>query len=312
MGGTGGMFDRHYTPKHYRELIRESRDRTQNLEFETTVNEGINGLLADYNNRDTDAISGHLDEIKEVLEEDVEGSLRLMFGGSVSKHTYVDGLSDIDTFIFVNRTELVSLSPLDILTYFHSKLEKELPKAKEIRHGDLAVTVVFSDDIMVQLLPAIRTPTGLRISDEKGKEWSNVIRPEAFAQKLTSVNQSCNDKVVPVIKLFKGINSGLPESLRLNGYHIESMAIKAFESYPDTHPRTVKAMLEHFVEQASVLVKSPIKDETNQSTHVDDYLGPADSRDRIRASYNLANVARRMKKADEWGDSDEWLTILGV
>jgi hypothetical protein len=311
MGGTGGMFNSYYTPERYKEMIRESREKTQDIEFETTVNEGINKLLADYNNRNVDAISAHLEDVKRALEEDIEGSLKLMFGGSVSKHTYVDGLSDVDTLVLVNKSELANLSPHEVLEYFRSKLEGKFRGVESIRVGDLAVTVQFSDDTILQLLPALRTPSGLRISDEAGRQWSSVIRPDSFAQRLTTVNDTFSRKVVPVIKLFKGINSGFPESLRLEGYHIESLAIEAFEGYPDSEPRTPKAMLEHFVEQASRLVRSPIIDKTGQSLHVDDYLGKPDSEARIRVAYTLENVFRRMRKADEAGYSDEWLSTLG-
>ncbi|MBE3141104.1 MAG: hypothetical protein IMZ53_11055 [Thermoplasmata archaeon] len=160
------------------------------------------------------------------------------------------------------------------------------------------------------MLPTIRRSEGFKISDGKGG-WSNVVRPDKFASKLTEVNQNCNGKVVPVIKLVKGIISQLPEDQRLSGYHVESIAIEVFKSYPESEPMTSKAMLRYFFEHAREVVKSPIKDKTNQSIHVDDYLGQENSPERIRVSYTLDRISRKMKNADELRSTEEWNEILG-
>ena len=60
------------------------------------------------------------------------------------------------------------------------------------------MTVTYKDGIQLQLLPALRTPTGIRIAD--GEQWSTVVRPKRFANKLTDINRSNNNLVVPVIK----------------------------------------------------------------------------------------------------------------
>ena len=59
-------------------------------------------------------------------------------------------------------------------------------------------------------------------------------------------------------------------------------------------------------------VKKPIKDKTNQSIHVDDDLGPENSPQRLRVSYTLDRIGRRMRNADEVGSIEEWESILGV
>ncbi len=253
-----------------------------------------------------------LDEIKDIIVEDTIGTVEMRFGGSVSKHTYVDGLSDVDVLVIIDKSELSESSPQEVLKYIKKKLiDANSENIEDITVGKLAVTVKFSGGEEIQLLPAIRRGEGYRISAEKGDNWSNIIRPDKFASKLTEVNQNCNGKVVPVVKLVKGIISQLPEDQQLTGYHIESIAIEVFKSYPDSNSKTPKAMLSYFFEKAKDVVKSPIEDKSNQSIHVDDSLGPRNSQERMRASYTLDRIARRMKNADEVGSIEEWESTLG-
>ena len=45
------------------------------------------------NDRDAGAVRIRLEEIKAILGDTIESSVDTMFGGSVAKHTYVDGIS---------------------------------------------------------------------------------------------------------------------------------------------------------------------------------------------------------------------------
>jgi hypothetical protein len=310
MGGGGGVFQSR-TPDDYKREIREIRDKTKDEVFETAVNEKINEKLGSYNARDTETHREHLSEIKQIIEADKDGTVDLKFAGSVSKHTYVDGLSDVDVLVLVNNSELADKSPGEIKGYIKSKLQQKLSGVEEIRTGSLAVTVRFTDGTEIQLLPALQKGDGFRIPEEKGDNWSNVTRPDKFASKLTEVNQECAQKVVPVVKIAKSINAQLPEDQQLSGYHIESLAIKIFRNYPDAAPRTPKAMLKYFFERAKDEVKTPIKDRTQQSIHVDDDLGPENSPQRLRISYTLYRISNRMKNADATANSEEWEKLLG-
>lgn len=311
MGGGGNSFGGGYTPGVYKDIIRESYEKTRDNKFETTVNEMINEQLAKYG-RDSVTTRERLEEIKKIIQEDNNGTIEMRFGGSVSKHTYVDGLSDIDILTLIDKSELSYMSPHDIKEYIKTKLKDNLSNIEDIHTGDLTVTVNFSDGEKIQLLPAIRRYEGYKIPDKDKDNWSNVIRPDKFAEKLTEVNQNCNGKVVPVIKLVKDINDKLPEDQQLKGYHMESIAIEVFKNYPDQNSKTPKAMLRYFFEKAKDIVKHPIKDRSNQSMHVDDYLGKEDSIDRKRIGYTLDRIARKIKNADEIGSIDEWKSILGI
>jgi predicted nucleotidyltransferase len=308
MGGGG----HHSSSNDYNKTIKDAQDKSLSSSFDSDVNQKIDDKLADFNKRDAEKHRIHLDEIQEIIEDDIEGAIDLRFGGSVSKRTYVDGLSDVDVLVYINKSELIEKSPREVLEFIKTKLHGRLKNVDDISVGSLAVTVKFSDGTEIQLLPAIRKGDGCVIPKQKGNEWSNIIRPQKFAKKLTDVNQKNDGKVVPVIKLVKAINkTQLSEDQQLTGYHIESLAIEIFKNYPEDRPKTSKAMLTYFFETAKERITSPIKDKTGQSYHVDDDLGPENSPERLRASRSLNRIYNKMKTADDIKSSSDWDTILG-
>jgi len=308
MGGSGGgEYFRDRKPDEVKsELRKREQERTFDQEFDTEIAEVLGQLLTDANTRDVEKTSAALQKIKQVLENDIEGSIDPKFGGSVRKHTFVDGISDVDTLMILRDTTLETKTPQKVLDYFEKKLRMELPDW-EVSRGTLAITL-RKEDLEIQILPAIRTEGGMRIPAARGDRWSK-INPEAFFRKLADVNSQYGSKVVPVIKLAKIINDRQPESLQLTGYHIESLAIEAFKRYKGLiNP---KAMLEHFFDCARNLVLSPIKDRTGQSIHVDDYLGAANSKYRKAVAAVLDRVSRKMKNADVSRSRDQWMEIVG-
>jgi hypothetical protein len=133
--------------------------------------------------------------------------------------------------------------------------------------------------------------------------------PAKFQEALTRRNQECGNKLVPTIKLAKAILGMLPESQRLSGYHVESLAIAAFKGYEGE--RTTAQMLPHFISRATDLVLSPITDSTGQSIHVDGYLGPAHSPERLRASHLLDRIYKRMRMATVAESEAQWRDLFG-
>jgi len=312
VGGSGGIFG-DKSPNDINKIIEDTIESTRDKDNEREIADLISSLLSTYNERDVESIRMHLDGIETFIEDEFGGAIELRFGGSVSKHTYVDGLSDVDVLVLINKLDLSRLSPRDVLKKIKQELsDRRFGDIKDIIVGKLAITVTFADNIEIQFLPAIKRGEGFKIPTESGDTWSNIIRPDKFAERLTAINQKRGLKVVPVVKLVKGINSQLPESQQLKGYHIESLAIEIFKSYPESSPKTPKEMLKYFFEKGRDLIKTPIRDKTGQSINVDEYLGPENSRDRLRLSNTLDIYYRKMNEADAMGDISRWKNILGI
>ena len=265
---------------------------TQQSLNDQQINAYLRNVLRDYNNRDTEAINRHIDVLRDIFEKEDDDVVRTSFGGSVSRHTYVRGLSDVDVLMIVNESSLSGQDPSSVISEMADLIRRRMPTT-QVRCGDLAVTVRYSDGNEIQMLPAIRTRSGIRIAEPRRNRWSNVVHPERFAQKLTNINQANAGGVIPTIKLTKGLVDRLTQSERdrISGYHIESLAIEAFKNYPG--PYELKRMISHLADFSADAVQQPIRDSTGQSRHVDDYLGPARSTQRQQAS----EVFRRVKSS---------------
>jgi hypothetical protein len=115
MGGSGGGAFVNRTPDELRNLVRKAEEQTAGPAFETELSSTLGGLLGDYNARDVETARERLDEVKAALQDSIEGSFDQLFGGSVAKHTYVDGLSDIDSLVLINDSGLHGDGPQQVL-----------------------------------------------------------------------------------------------------------------------------------------------------------------------------------------------------
>ena len=306
MGGSGGggyfSGDRNATRRAVEAAQKEARDQA----YEAECNQLLTSLLANFNDRNAEAINRHLDEIKRALEKELDGTIDLKFGGSVAKHTYVDGLSDVDSLVLLDSCELADKSPEEAKDYLAGRLQERFPRT-EITEGRLAVTVKFSD-AEIQLLPAVSCANSVKIADQTGSTWAE-IRPKEFTRVLTAVNQANGRKVVPIVKLAKGILSTLAESQQISGYHAESLAVEIFRNYKGSSQP--KEMLKYYFSEGAKRLLHPIVDRTGQSVHVDEYLGRSLSLERKIVSDGFARIARKMRLADLAGSTDEWRNLFG-
>jgi hypothetical protein len=304
-GSGGGFFSKGSRPDELARRTREAEEQARDDTFEASVAGFLAAELAVYNDRDVSGTEAVLDALKRDLENEVEGTVDLLFGGSVAKHTYVDGLSDVDALVLMGRPDQNKESP--------EKLKKILAECLVARYGEsavaartLAITLTLHDKT-IQLLPALRDGKKFRIAASDGASWAQ-IDPAGFATALTKCNQAMDGKLVPCIKLAKAIIGSLPEQRRLSGYHVESLAIQIFKGYQG--PKTPKAMVRVFFEKAAEDVKQPIKDSSGQSIHVDEYLGEPHSLSRRIVADALDRIARRIRNADGARSLEGWKELF--
>ena len=305
-GGGGGGSYTSWSSERLTKAVRVEQDRSVNI-FQVQLAGYLSELLASYNARDHETVRERLGECKAALGEDFESTSDHLYGGSVAKHTYVDGLSDIDSLLIVNDSGLEDLSAPTVLQRMDESLRGVLPASVSVTHGNMAVTVSYPDGMDIQLLPAIRTADGIKVPSSRSEGWSH-INPDRFNEALTRRNQECGGKLVPTIKLAKAIIATLPERYRLTGYHVESLAIAAFRGF--TGEKTTSTMLPYFFQQAKDLVLSPIRDQSGQSVHVDSYLGDANSVVRQYESRLIGNLAKRMTNASAAQSRAQWEALF--
>ncbi|NMC55916.1 MAG: nucleotidyltransferase [Eubacteriaceae bacterium] len=273
--------------------IRNSNDSVKASQIDMDINSFLESVLKNYNSRDVEAIRKHLDEIENVLSNNINELEKILYGGSVSKNTYIEGLSDIDALVILDSDIEGLISPSDLQDIFYKLLVNRFPKS-EIKKGALAVTIKF-DDYEVQLLPALKKNDKLIIAASNKDGWSNPINSKLFTNALTSINKSNNNKVIPVIKLTKSLLNNLPEKFQLSGYHIESLAVEAFKNY--SGKVTLYDMTKHLLTTIETRVLTPMIDKTGQSGIIDSYLGAYRSNIRQQTSRHIKSINGRFSNS---------------
>ncbi len=292
MGGSGGFSG--YSSINARANLSSSTKNAQLSQRELEINEFLENLLKNFNNRDSETIQRHLREIERVLGKNIDGLDKILFGGSISKKTFIEGTSDVDALVFLDKSLYKNASPKELQNTFYQMLTKRFPNT-QIEKGTLAVTVKFSD-YEIQLLPAFRQNGKVQIADRTGNSWSKPIDTHAFTDRLTKTNKMNNNKVVPVIKIAKDLFSNLPKKYQLSGYHIEALAVDAFSSY--TGRTTLYDMTKHLLNHSIKRVLYPMVDVTGQSGTIDADWGNQNSIQRQRVSYYIKDISKRFSEAD--------------
>lgn len=305
MGGGGTRWLGPSNADTLRARLRQAESATQSDLYDAAVEKAIGEKLAEFNDRDSDRIGAILQEVASGLGNEFELSIDLRFGGSVSRNTYVNGLSDVDALVLIHRTDVGNKSPAEIRALFAECLRARFGRDK-VREGELAVTLSISDH-EIQLLPAIKGNGGYKIASTRGQSWSS-IRPRSFSAKLTEANRLMDGKLVPTVKLAKAIIANLPEQRQLTGYHTEVLAVSIFDGYAG--PKTTKAMLGYFFDRLPDAIRTPRRDVTGQSVYLDDYLGPRDSSQRRVTGDAIDRVARTIRNADGAQSVTMWRELL--
>jgi Second Messenger Oligonucleotide or Dinucleotide Synthetase domain len=305
MGGGGSSYTNWKSDK-LAEAVRKDTEES-GAEYQVALAGYFSELLGAFNGRDVELVHKRLDQIKESLQDELESTFDQIFGGSVAKHTYVDGLSDIDSLLVINGSKFENENPEKVLKQIVAILRQRLRNGETVEHGWMAVTVSYPDNMSIQLLPAIRSEGGLQIPAAGQNQWSE-IEPDAFRNALVGSNAECGGKLVPTIKLAKAVIANLPEKYQLTGYHVESLAVAAFQGYKGE--KTTASMLPYFFDRAKNLVLQPIRDPTGQSTHVDEYLGSDDSTPRQEISHILGGITKRMRTASASQSKGQWEALF--
>ena len=143
-GSGGGYFKERQEPRELARKLRDSEAQTLNLRYESEVNQLLGNFLKKFNNRDGQGTGEILDEVEEALVDEIGDSINLIFGGSVSRHTYLEGLSDTDALVVLDPADISRETPDHVKSRF-AKLLIELFGDENVTAGDLAVTVTFKE-----------------------------------------------------------------------------------------------------------------------------------------------------------------------
>jgi len=301
---SGGRYGRPSSEELIRKIEQAQEQERQRLDSD--VNDFLQKLLARFNDRNVEETQRRLADLEKILGDEVEVD-RVLLGGSVAKHTAVDGISDVDALVILRREDLAGKSAQEILDIFYETLNRTLPRneVEAIDKGHLAVTIKYRDDTEIQLLPALESGQAIHIAASDGQGW-NDTKPKLFQRELSRANARLSQGLVPAIKLMKSIVSDFPKQKQITGYHIEALAVEAAAGYRG--PTAPKILLIHVLDFAAQRVLTPLTDKTGQSRTLDTYLGVANSIERRNISQALEGMKRRLEAATT---VSQWRSVFG-
>ena len=245
--------------------------------------------------RDREKHMQYRNEAEDAINEGIEGSVNIVYAGSVAKGTYVEGISDVDNHVCINDTSLERMKPSEVKAYICQQLAK-LPNVKSATETSKTVTVTYKDGTEMQFVPVIKTKNGYRVAD--GNRWSNVVYENRFKRDFQRTNKKCGGRLTALVRFLKKENADNPKSQRMSGHHIEVMANRIFKSAPASKTHDVGTMSVYYHQHASRHIRHRMRDVTGQYTYVDKRsLGGPDSESRRALSRRFASRARRMNRS---------------
>ena len=245
--------------------------------------------------RDFERHMQYRNEAEDAINEGIDGSVDIVYAGSVAKWTYVEGVSDVDNHVRINGTSLENKRPAEVKAYIRQQLSK-LPNVKSVTETSRTVTVTYRDGTEMQYVPVIKTKNGYRVAD--GNRWSNVVYENRFRRDFQRTNKKCGGRLTSLISILKKENANNLKGQQMSGHHIEVMANRIFKQAPASKTKTVMSMYEYYHQHASRHIMHRMRDVTGQSTYVDKRsLGGPDSESRRALSRRFASRARRMNRS---------------
>jgi tRNA nucleotidyltransferase (CCA-adding enzyme) len=158
-GGGGGYFVGRVDPSDLARKISDATESAEGAAYEAAVNQLLGAVLAKLNDRDAETVQRILDRIKADFGKEFDGTVDVLFGGSVAKNTYLEGISDIDALVLLKEDQIGSKTPSAVQKKFADLLQARYGESN-VRVGRLAVTLTI-DGKEIQLVPAIREGMGI-------------------------------------------------------------------------------------------------------------------------------------------------------
>lgn len=245
--------------------------------------------------RDREKHMQYRNEARDSINEGIDGSVDIVYAGSVAKGTYVEGVSDVDCHVRINGTSLEGKSPDEVKAYMRQQLAKN-PNVKSATETSKTVTVIYKDGTEMQFVPVIRTKNGYRVA--AGGRWSKVVYENRFRRDFQRTNEKCGGRLTTLVSFLKRENSLRPKSQQMSGHHIEAMANRIFKQAPASKVHDIGVMFVYFHRHASRHIRHRMRDITGQSDYVDKRsLGGPDSRARRVLSRRFAARADRLRSS---------------
>lgn len=151
--------------------------------------------------------------------------------GSYDRDTIIKPLDDVDLFLVLKESSYIDEygrlpNPQSVLTKMKNYLNSTTHYAGKVKQDRPCVTIHLSDK-KFDILPCFGNDNaGYQIPNYELNGWM-YTNPVLHSSELTTTNQSCSGKVVPLVRIIKYWNREM-NGKKIPSFHIEEMAINTF------------------------------------------------------------------------------------
>lgn len=236
-------------------------------------------------------VNEYLDDLLEKCTDSCQrvfANCEFAISGSLWKHTFAFGVSDIDVLCSVNSSEL---SPHHVV----SRLASAFSSTSSIIKHQTHVTLPSPFGVTIDIVPVMVVSGEIVLIHSSGDRWVRA-RPELFATVLHHANLSSRNTLKPSIRVLKSLLSRCSFAPLLKGHHIEAICMHASSEFAGNFK--VTTLLEFILSQLPRLAGLHLVDTSGQLRFIDDYLGASDSNERRRLSTYLTGYRARTADMD--------------
>jgi hypothetical protein len=254
-------------------------------------------------------------EIRDHLEEHLALD-RSFLTGSYARHTKTKKLKDVDIFCVVRAAgadaELRERSPWDALSHLQGLLAKKY-NSPTPSIGRRSCTVEFSSTDEVPSFDVVlafdREAGGFEIPDRTVGDWI-ASNPEIHKRLATEMNERCESRWIPFVKMIKGFNREWDKPVRPS-FLLEVMALDLvhtpFGRYQD------EVVL--FLANAAERIEDVWPDPAGLGPDVNSSMSQSEKQEAARRLREACEIAERAVQLEDDGSEraaiDAWRELFG-
>lgn len=207
--------------------------------WEMTAEEFLVNLVRKWEptERQKQEVSASQQHLRNLLHESRLPVIDSYLSGSYSRDTALRPIDDVDIIFVVDPSHwsfwpaLYRPQPNEVLESFARAIRRRYTLSSV--YGQRRSVNLRLSDLDVDVVPALSSndhATAIYVPDSRTGAWI-LSNPQEHARLATHVNQSCDGRLKPLVKLLKLWNSQLPSTTQVKSFLLETMAIRIFRRY---------------------------------------------------------------------------------
>jgi len=234
--------------------------------------------------------------------------------GSYKRDTMVAPLkeADVDVFIVLNPKYFTQDGHAALLDQVKRALKKSYTEATDISRNGQAVTIKFSD-FALDVVPGFnRNGGGYLIPDAIAKRWIHTDSKK-HVQIWAERNTKQNGRLIPLIKMIKGMRWNKKHSQLFRSFHLETLILQILNTVTiSDYPSGARYVFNMARTQVGTVVSDPAGYGDNLGKYLLEKTKLQDVKDRLERAYRGAVEAEQLAASGKVEAAyGKWRVIFG-